>query len=312
MGEGVFIPEVSMKELRLGYSIYTLDGIELLPAGRTLPSEVWRGLPVSRAASEQDGVPIFGYGTIREDLLDCIGEKPYDVIFSLDQARAEVLRSMAQVRIPLSLLAYLDYFKENDSYTYLHSLKVFALSTLLADIIAVTIQEMRLESTAGPLHDLGKFCVPLSVLNKALPLTRVERAILEHHTVAGYVLLGYYMGDHHGVIPTVAKDHHERRDGSGYPRGIRLADRMVEVIAAADIFDALLSPRPYKPTPFDNRTALEEITDMASHGKLSWDVVKALIACDRRSKPDYRYLTISTERRGTPPQDNVYGIIADE
>ena len=301
-----------MKELRLGNSIYTLDGIELLPAGTTLSSEVWRGLQSSSATSEQDVLPIFDHGTIREDLLDCIGKKPYDVIFGLDQARADSLRSMAQVRIPLSLLAYLDYFRENDSYTYLHSLKVFALSTLLADIMAVSIQEMWLESTAGPLHDLGKFCVPLSILNKSLPLTRAERAILEHHTVAGYVLLGYHMGDPHGVIPKVAKDHHERRDGSGYPLGIRLADRLVEVIATTDIYDALLSPRPYKPTPFDNRTALEEITDMASHGKLSWGVVKALIACDRLSKPDYRYITISTERRGTPPQDNVYGTIAEE
>jgi len=301
-----------MKKLRIDNSIYTLNGIELLPAGTMLSSKAWKKLLSRSFADQQDGLPIFKHGTIRNDLLDCIGEKPYDVIFGPEQAQADVLRSMAQVRIPPTLLAYLDYFKENDSYTYLHSLKVFALSTMLADIMAVTLQEMRLESTAGPLHDLGKFCVPHSILNKNIPLTRTERAILEHHTVAGYVLIGYYMGDPYGVIPKVAKNHHERRDGSGYPLGIRLTDRLVEVIATTDIYDALLSPRPYKPTPFDNRTALEEITDMASHGKLSWDVVKALIACDRHSRPDYRYITISTEKRGTPPQDNIYGTIAEE
>ena len=301
-----------MQRLRLDNVVYTLDGIELLPAGTTFSSKVWRELQSSGAGNQEDVLPIFEHGTIKKDLLDCIGENPYDIIFGPEQVRAKIVQSMAQVRISLPLLGYLDYFKENDSYTYLHSLKVFAISTLLAEIMAITIQEMRLESTAGPLHDLGKFCVPHSILNKSLPLTRKERTILEHHTVAGYVLIGYYMGDHHGVVPIVAKDHHERRDGSGYPLGIRLTNRLVEVVAVADIYDALLSPRPYKPTPFDNRTALEEITDMASHGKLSWDVVKALIACDRRSRPDYRYITVSTDRRGTPPKDNVYGIIAEE
>ena len=301
-----------MQRLRLDNSVYTLDGLELLPAGTTLSSKVWGELQSGNVAKQENGLPIFEHGTIKKDLLDCIGEKPYDVIFGSEQSRAGALRSMIQVRIPPSLLAYLDYFKENDLYTYLHSLRVFALSTLLAGIMAVTIQEMRLESTAGPLHDLGKFCVPYSILSKSLPLTHKERTILEHHTVAGYVLIGYYTGDHHGVVPMVAKDHHERRDRSGYPLGIQLANRLVEVIATADIYDALLSPRPYKPTPFDNRTALEEITDMASNGKLSWDVVKALIACDRRSRPDYRYITISTEKRGIPPQDNIYGTIAEE
>jgi HD-GYP domain-containing protein (c-di-GMP phosphodiesterase class II) len=51
---------------------------------------------------------------------------------------------------------------------------------------------------------------------------------------------------------------------------------MVEIIAACDVYDALHSPRPYRTTPYDNRTALEEITEMAQGGKLSWEVVQLI------------------------------------
>ena len=56
----------------------------------------------------------------------------------------------------------------------------------------------------------------------------------------------------------VARDHHEFRDGSGYMRGVKLNDPMVEIVAVCDIYDGLLSPRPYRTAAYDNRTALEE------------------------------------------------------
>lgn len=143
-------------------------------------------------------------------------------------------------------------------------------------------------------------------------LTRAERSILEHHAVAGYVLLSYYLQDIHGVAARVARDHHERKDGSGYPLGRHLTDRLVEIVAVSHIYDALISPRPYRPTSYDNRTALEEITDLVRQGKLSWEVVQALVACNRRNKPHYSECTVSTEKRGNPPADNRHGIIEAE
>jgi HD-GYP domain-containing protein (c-di-GMP phosphodiesterase class II) len=125
-------------------------------------------------------------------------------------------------------------------------------------------------------------------------------------------LLSYYFRDTQILGARVARDHHERRDGSGYPQGLMLEDKMIEIISVCDIYDALISPRPYRPISYDNRTALEELTLMAEHEKIGWDVVKALVALNRKIKPHYGDLEISTEKRGASPPDNLYGIVVDE
>lgn len=167
-------------------------------------------------------------------------------------------------------------------------------------------------SATGPTHDIGKICVPLPILKKTMPLTKTERGFIEHHTAAGYVLLGYYYKDVQHLACKAALDHHERRDGSGYPRGMLLWDPMVEIVAVGDIYDALIRPRPYRSGSYDNRTTLEEITEMAERGKIGWDTLKVLVAHNRRSRPHYSEITISAEKRGTPPSYNVYGVIAEE
>ncbi len=80
----------------------------------------------------------------------------------------------------------------------------------------------------------------------------------------------------------------------------------------SDIYDALIKPRSYRSTSYDNRTALEEITEMAKQNKIGWDVVKTLISHHRTSERDYREIKISAEKRGSPLSYNVYGLIADE
>jgi HD-GYP domain-containing protein (c-di-GMP phosphodiesterase class II) len=75
----------------------------------------------------------------------------------------------------------------------------------------------------------------------------------------------------------------------------------------SDVYDALISPRPYRPVSYDNRTALEEITRQAEAGVISPTVARVLIALNRRSQPHYSRFTLSSERRGEPPQNNLYG-----
>jgi HD-GYP domain-containing protein (c-di-GMP phosphodiesterase class II) len=148
-------------------------------------------------------------------------------------------------------------------------------------------------------------------LKKSTPLTRAERNILEHHTLAGFVLLSYFLQDSMSFAARVAREHHERRDGSGYPLGISLSNRMVEIISACDVYDALLSSRPYRLASYDNRTALEEITEMAHQGKLSWELVQTLVSFNRQDRSNFEECKVSTEKRGTPPAGNLYGIIED-
>lgn len=295
----------------LTHPVTTLEGKVLMPEGAELSAETVEGFLGSCPAAPSRMVPLLAHGSIREDLVSFVEAPPYGVIFS-DGILAEIMRSMEKVRLVEPALHVLDYFQLNDYYTYRHFLTVFALSSLLARDLMPDSGERSLIESAGPTHDIGKICVPLRLLRKTSPLRRSERRALESHTAAGYVLLSYYLGDPGGLGPRVSMDHHERLDGSGYPRGIPQEDMMVEIIAACDVYDALISPRPYRTGSYDNRTALEEITAMAEGGRLRWDVVRALVAHNRKSRPHYSESEVSTEKRGIPPLTNFHGMVVED
>jgi len=301
-----------MPRLTLQYPIRTLDNQLLFPPGTFLTKETLDAVIYSHRAYSYQTYPFLLYGSVKEDCLNFLSTPPYETIFSDKKQIHDLLNILETVHLSIPILQSLDYFKQHDFYTYAHILMVFALSTLLAKDLIPDYQECIQLSATGPTHDIGKICVPLHILKKTTPLTRTERGFIEHHATAGYVLLSYYYKDIQPLANKVALDHHERRDGSGYPRGILLKDPIVEIIAVSDIYDALIVPRPYRSTAYDNRAALEEITKMAEQNKIGWDVVRTLIAHNRKSKPHYREVTISAEKRGTPPENNVYGIIAEE
>jgi HD-GYP domain-containing protein (c-di-GMP phosphodiesterase class II) len=301
-----------MSLITLGHPVHTVDNQLLLPAGAELTPERLDGLLSLRKERSWHPVPLLEYGTIRPDLLAFMEMEPYHVIFEDPRKKAGLLDLMNKVRLIPPILKSLDHFKAHDPYTYRHILIVFAISTLLAQDLVKDYQDLMQEAMAGPSHDFGKIAVPLGILRKTNPLSRTERGILEHHTSAGFVLLSYYLGDFQSLAARVAKEHHERRDGSGYPLGIPLRSPMVEIIAAADIYDALISPRPYRPRAYDNRTALEELTELASQGKLSWEVLQALVAQNRKGKPHPLECAVSTEKRGVPPAGNLYGVFVDD
>ncbi len=301
-----------MSVIKLAFPVRAMDGRLLLPAGAELNPETLDGLLSLRKERSWHPMPLLQYGTIRHDILGFMDMEPYHVIFEDPGKKAALLELMDKVRLLPPILESLSYFKSHDHYTYRHILVVFAMSTLLAQDLIQDYQDLMQEAMAGPSHDFGKIAVPLEILKKTNPLSRTERGILEHHASAGFVLLSYYLGDAQSLAAHVAKEHHERRDGSGYPLGIVLANSLVEIIAAADIYDALISPRPYRPRAYDNRTALEELTELAHQGKLSWEVLQALVAYNRKGKPHHLECAVSLEKRGLPPEDNLYGVILDD
>jgi HD-GYP domain-containing protein (c-di-GMP phosphodiesterase class II) len=301
-----------MVRLTLQHPVRTLDDQLLFPSGNLLTKERLETLIHSQTAYSYQTYPLLSYNSVKEDCLNFLSDPPYDRIFSDKKEINDILKISETVHLSIPVLQTLDYFKKYDFHTYAHILMVFALSTLLAkDLIPDYKECIRLFAT-GPTHDIGKICVPLHILKKTTPLTKTERSFIEHHTVAGYVLLSYYQKDIQPLACEVGLNHHERRDCSGYPRGIELRDPLVEIVVVSDVYDALVKPRPYRSRPFDNRTALEEITTMVEQKKIGWEVVKALIAHNRKSKPDFREITISAEKRGTPPSYNVHGITAEE
>lgn len=301
-----------MDGFTLFHDVHTLEGRLLLSAGTMLSEDTMAEVVSRRGESACQDHSFIRHRNIKDDLLVFLSHQPYNVICSGPEETAALLEQMETISLVEPVLQSMDYFRDNDLQTYRHVLMVFALSTILAmDLLSDRAEKVTLAET-GPSHDIGKVCVPLEILKKTTPLTRRERGILRNHTAAGYVMLSYYMGASGVLSSRVARDHHERNNGSGYPRGIMLRDPMVEIVAASDVYDALISPRPYRPVSYDNRTALEEITAMAERDEIGWDVVKVLVARNRSTRGHFTESDVSREKRGKPPEDNLHGITLEE
>lgn len=296
------------------YPVHDLEGRLLVPAGTVLSMDYMENLCRGNT-SEYTMIPLLQHGSVLKDLMRQFTIPPYDVIFSQEKASLNVLDILERVRLPLPILQALDHFRQYDFHTYRHMLIISALSTLILrkmDPDSVERQLAADSSHFGPSHDIGKLAVPVEILLKKSPLTRSEHDILKNHALAGYILLGYYQKDPYTLAALIARDHHERRDGTGYPAGIRQENVIVEVTTVCDIYDALVAQRPYRPVSFDNRTAIEELTIMAENGSIGWEALKVLVAYNRQEKPDPVRLKVSSARRGHIPEKNFYGKFADE
>jgi HD-GYP domain-containing protein (c-di-GMP phosphodiesterase class II) len=109
---------------------------------------------------------------------------------------------------------------------------------------------------AALLHDLGKLSISNRILDKPGPLTDAERQRFRQHPLLAEQILGRVST--FGGVAVVAAAHHERLDGSGYPRGLAGDEltKPMRVLAVADVYEALISDRPYRPA-YSPREALE-------------------------------------------------------
>ena len=137
--------------------------------------------------------------------------------------------------------------KSTDDYTYMHSVAVCALMIALARQLGFDEEKIRSAGIAGLLHDLGKAVIPIEILNKPGKLTDAEFAIIKSHPEEGYrMLLEARQVD--DVALDVVLHHHEKTDGSGYPKRLKGAEisLFARMGAVCDVYDAITSNRPYK------------------------------------------------------------------
>ena len=137
--------------------------------------------------------------------------------------------------------------RETDDYTYAHSVNVALYCSIIG--LSMGLDEKALEelALAGLLHDLGKMSIPDEILNKKGRLTQEEYQIMKSHAKISYDTIK----ERWDIAPNVKVAvlfHHENVDGSGYPNGITYDEMTLytRIIHVADVFDALLSKRPYK------------------------------------------------------------------
>lgn len=149
-----------------------------------------------------------------------------------------------------------------DPYTAGHEQRVGNIAAKIADEMGLDENVQYALRMAGLVHDIGKISIPSEYLTKPTRLTEHEYNILKTHAEHGYEILRNV--DFPWPIADVAHQHHERMDGSGYPRGLKGDEIILEarIIAVADVIESMATPRPYRATLGLNK-ALKEIEDNA-------------------------------------------------
>jgi putative nucleotidyltransferase with HDIG domain len=136
---------------------------------------------------------------------------------------------------------------EKDSSTEEHTRRVAALAVEVGEALGLSGARLRDLAIGGLLHDVGKLSVPSSILQKPGPLDDDEFEVIKQHPQQGRELLAE-LGGFDEEVGRLVLDHHERLDGSGYPRGLSGAELDLEtrILAVCDVYDALVSPRVYR------------------------------------------------------------------
>jgi len=194
------------------------------------------------------------------------------------RAEEELEQSLLQLRRTLegTVNALAALAEARDPYTAGHQQRVAHLACAIADELGLSEQEIRGIHMAGLVHDIGKIHVPAEILSKPTALTEIEMQMIETHPVTAYDILKSV--EFPWPVAQIVLEHHERMDGSGYPRGLPGAELLLEarILAVADVVEAMASDRPYRPAHGIDK-ALEEIS---RHRATQYDA-EAVDACLR-------------------------------
>jgi len=181
----------------------------------------------------------------------CLGEARRRALQQeIDSRSGELERAFSELEIAqaetVRRLSMAVEFRDED--TGAHIERIGRFSTLLAEHVGMDPDFCATLTHAAPLHDVGKVAIPDAILLKPGELTAEERAIVETHAEEGHRLLRGSSSSILDLAATIALSHHEKWDGTGYPRGVKGEAIPIEgrIVAVADVFDALTTDRVYR------------------------------------------------------------------
>jgi putative two-component system response regulator len=167
-----------------------------------------------------------------------------------DLLEEEVRKRTEEIReVQLEIIRRLSLAGEyRDDNTGAHVTRVSRMAEVIARGLGLDEKTCELIRYASALHDIGKIGIPDGVLLKPGPLDYAARVVMNRHTAIGQEIVGHYPSELIAMAGKIACSHHEKWDGSGYPNGLKGEDipLCARIAAIADVFDALISWRPYK------------------------------------------------------------------
>ena len=145
-----------------------------------------------------------------------------------------------------------------DPYTAGHQKKSADVARSIATEMGLDQEKIEGIRMAGIIHDIGKLSIPAAILSKPTQLTEIEFSLIKEHARSGYEMLKDVESP--WPLAEIVYQHHERMNGSGYPRNLRGDEILIEsrILAVADVVESMASHRPYRPT-LGIEAALEEI-----------------------------------------------------
>jgi len=171
-------------------------------------------------------------------------------VSALKRAEEELQLTVERLRkATAGIIRAIDRIVETrDPYTAGHQHEVARLASALAQEMALPADTVEAIYVAASIHDLGKIYVPAEILSKPGHISDIERGIIRTHPQVGYDILKSI--DFPWPIAEIVLQHHERLDGSGYPRGLRDGDIRIEarILGLSDVVESMGSHRPYRPT----------------------------------------------------------------
>ncbi len=185
----------------------------------------------------------------RENLEELISSRTEDLRHTMDSLKTTLKGIIEAMGITV---------EKRDPYTAGHQVRVAGIATAIAKKMGLSKNETEGIRLTGIIHDIGKIAVPAEILSKPGKINEFEFGIIRSHAQVGYDIIKKI--DFPWPISQMVYQHHERLDGTGYPRGLSGDDILIEakVIAVADVVEAMASHRPYRPA-LGIETALKEI-----------------------------------------------------
>ncbi len=178
------------------------------------------------------------------------------------QVAVATLQIVARERETLLRLGKAGEYRDQETGN--HVVRMARYARVIAEELELSEMECEDIEYAAPLHDIGKIGIPDHILLKPGRFEKDEWEIMKQHTVIGNNILSNSQSRYIQMGSIIARSHHEKYDGNGYPDGLKGRDipLVARIVAVADVFDALVSSRPYK-RAWNNEEALEYLKEQS-------------------------------------------------